>query len=83
MCGARRMGNVANAQDEMPSKNLSRLLAETELRRSQQIDRIAQLREQHGAAILAEVHGAEQVLKEIERTLRLVRAYRLILQSLD
>ena len=62
---------------------LTRLVAETEQRRSEQIDRIAQLREQTDHAALAGIRLAEQVLKEIEATLGLARAYQPILQSLS
>ncbi|GJE41508.1 hypothetical protein AEGHOMDF_0674 [Methylobacterium soli] len=60
-----------------------RLVTETEQRWSEQIDRIAQLREQTDSAALAEVPLAKQVLREIETTLGLARAYRAILQSLS
>ena len=62
---------------------LTRLVVETEQRRSEQVHRLAQLAECGGADSLAERALAERVLKEIEATLAMARAYQSILQSLD
>jgi hypothetical protein len=79
---------VDEAQPANPSSAdaldaLTRLVAETEQRRSEQISRVAQLAECDGGADMAERRLAERVLKEIETTLGMARAYQSILQSLD
>jgi hypothetical protein len=62
---------------------LTRLVVETEQRRSEQVQRIAQLDECVGESASADRVLAKRVLKEIEATLGMARAYQSILQSLD
>jgi hypothetical protein len=76
------------ARPAAPSANealeaLTRLVAETEQRRDEQIRLIADLGSQQSGAAAAEQGLAERVLKEIETTLGMARAYQSILQSLD
>jgi hypothetical protein len=76
------------ARPAVPSANealeaLTCLAAETERRRDEQIRLIADLGSQNGGAVAAERMLAERVLKEIEATLGMARAYRSILQSLE
>ena len=73
----------ANSSPDGALDALTQLVAETEQRRSQQVQRIAELAERDGAAVLAERVIAERVLKEVEATLGMARAYQSILQSLD
>ena len=73
----------ANSSPDGALDALTQLVAETEQRRSQQVQRVAELAERDGAATLAERVIAERVLKEVEATLGMARAYQSILQSLD
>ena len=83
------MTSIANqAQPAIPAPDgaldaLTRLVVETELRRSEQVQRIAQLDECGGKSSSAARVLAKRVLKEIEATLGMARAYQSILQSLD
>ena len=76
-------GQTAPAAPGMGLNAVIRLEGETEQRWSEQIKRVAQLREQTHGAAPAEIRLAEQVLREIETTLVLTRAYRSVVQSLS
>jgi hypothetical protein len=76
-------GQTTSCPSDTELDAVLRLVGETEQRRSEQINRVAQLREQAGGAALADVRLAEQVLKEIETTLVLARACRTVLRSLS
>jgi len=77
MTAAHDEAQVATAPINDALDAMFRLVAETEQRRSEQIRRIAQL-----GGNEAEVASAQCLLKEIEKTLGLARAYRSILLSL-
>jgi hypothetical protein len=75
--------HTAPAPPDMGLNAVIRLVGQTEQRWGEQRERVVQLREQTRGAALAEVRLAEQVLKEIETTLVLARAYRSVLQRLS
>ena len=76
-------GDQAHSATLSAIEALTRLVDETEQRRDEQIRLIADLGGPQGEAAAAEQVLAERVLKEIETTLGMARAYRSILQSLD
>ena len=82
------IGAGDQAHPAAPSANealeaLTRLVAETEQRRDDQARLIVDLGSQKSDAAAAEQVLAKRVLKEIETTLGMARAYQSILQSLD